>query len=299
MSLRELFRMLRPPSHWENGGITTVLYAYMDPSGTHADSPVLSISGFVANDVAWSSFDKAWRAVLDKPIWPSRLSRFHMVDCAHCEEEFFEGRWRFAERLSLYGELVEVIRRSEIRPVSASVVTNCFEQIPKEDLELLQLPENRIGTPLDMVFHMITQQIIKCVRQFDVNETVAVLLDQDDSTREEHFASFANIYMNAYYLGETFSAYGFGDSRKYTPLQAADLLAYGTHHLVQTVEAMPDYHRPDFPVIPAFWGMLTDMAGRPLAPNGEGLNLKGLQDLVRKVKNKEFLPKLAPKSPRS
>jgi hypothetical protein len=36
------------------------------------------------------------------------------------------------------------------------------------------------------------------------------------------------------------------------------------------------------------------MAGRPLAPNGEGMNLKGLQDLVQKVKNKEFLSKLDP-----
>jgi hypothetical protein len=283
--------MLHPLSQWDNGGLTAVLYAYMDPSGTHVNSPVLSISGFVANEDAWRAFDKDWRNVLEKPTWPSRLSRFHMVDCSHCEGEFFEGRWRFAERLSLYGELVEVITSSDIRPVSASVVTNCFEQIPKEDLALLQQPENRIGTPLDMVFHMITQQIIKCVRQFDVNETVAVLLDQDDSAREAHFSMFASIYMNAYYLGETFAGHGFGDSRKYTPLQAADLLAYGTHHLVQIVEAMPNYGRPDFPVIPAFWGMLCDMSGRPLAPNGEGLNLKGLRDLVQKVKNKEFLPK--------
>jgi len=145
-----------------------------------------------------------------------------------------------------------------------------------------------------MVFHMITQHIIKCVRQFDVRETVAVLLDQDDSLREEeHFSVFASIYMNTYYLGDTFSGHGFGDSRKYTPLQAADL-AYGTHHLVQIVESMAHYRRPDFPVMPAFWGMLCDMAGRPLAPNGEGMNLKGLQDLVQKVKNKEFLSKLDP-----
>ena len=42
-----------------------MLYAYMDPSGTHLKSPVLSIFGFVANEDAWRAFDKAWRMILD------------------------------------------------------------------------------------------------------------------------------------------------------------------------------------------------------------------------------------------
>lgn len=268
-----------------------MLYAYMDPSGTHLGSPVLSISGFIADETAWLEFDSSWKAVLEQPSWPSKLTRSHMFDCVHCEGEFFEGRWRFAERLSLYGKLTEVIRNSNIRPVSASVVSNCFEQIPKEDLELLKQANNRLGTPLELVFHMITQQIIKCVRQYDASETVGVLFDQDDSHREAFFSDFAAQYMNSYYLGDTFAAHGFGDSRKLTPLQAADLLAYGTHHLVQILEAMPTYREMEFPIIPAFWGMLSDMAARPLAPNGEVINLQGLRGLVQRVKDKKMLPR--------
>jgi len=288
--VRGVLRMLHPPDQWGKG-VTAVLFAYMDPSGTHAGSPVISISGFVADESTWIAFDEAWKGVLEKPSWPSQLSRFHMFDCVHGEGDFFDGGWRFAERLALYGELTDVIRASEIRPVSSSVVVDCFNHIPPEDLELLQRKENRLGTPLDLVFQMISQQIIKCALDFSHSETVGVIFDQDDAKREEYFFRFAQQYMATYYLGETFSGCGFADSRKMTPLQAADLLAYGTHHLVQISQTLPLYRSPDFPVIPAFWSMLTDLAGNPSTPpDGFLINVEGLRELVQKVKNKELLP---------
>jgi len=263
----------------------------MDPSGTHVGSPVISISGFVADEPAWIQFDKAWKEVLEKNSWPSRLSRFHMVDCVNCEDEFFDGRWRFAERLALYGELTDVIRSSGIRPVSSSVVVDCFNQIPLADLELLQRRENRLGTPLDLVFHMITQQIIKAARDVSPTATVAVIFDQDDARREEYFFNFAQQYMATYHLGEIFAECGFADSRKVTPLQAADLLAYGTHHLCQVNQTLPQYRRPDFPIGPAFWSMLLDLADSPsTSPDGLLINADGLKELVQKVQKKEFLP---------
>ena len=70
--------MLHPPDQWGKG-VTAVLFAYMDPSGTHAGSPVISISGFVADESTWIAFDEAWKGVLEKPSWPSQLSRFHIT----------------------------------------------------------------------------------------------------------------------------------------------------------------------------------------------------------------------------
>lgn len=127
-----------------------MLLAYLDPSGTHKGSPMISIAGFVAEESKWDHFGAGWSEVLSKASWPSKLTRFHMFDCVHCEGEFFEGRWRFAERLALYGELVVVIRKFELRPVGASVVASAFGSLPPEDLELLQKEDNSLGTPLDL-----------------------------------------------------------------------------------------------------------------------------------------------------
>jgi hypothetical protein len=131
-----------------------VLHAYMDGSGSHADSPVISISGFMGDESAWMEFDQGWNAILGDPRWPSRLPEFHMVDCAHGDGEFFKGRWNFAERLLLYGKLT-VISQCRLRPISASVLTNCFTQIPAADLLFLQQDSVRLGTPLDLVFQKI------------------------------------------------------------------------------------------------------------------------------------------------
>lgn len=274
-----------------------MLHAYMDLSGTHNGSPVLSISGFIAEESAWLTFDQAWKAALENSRWPSRLSRFHTFECVHCEDEFLDGRWRFAERLALYGDLTRVICQSAIRPIGASVITECFTQIPPEDLDLLRREENCLGTPLDVMFHSIAQQLIACVRESSESETVGIIFDQDDKKKEEHFSELAQRYMATYFLGDAFAAYGFGDSRKFTPLQAADLLAFGTHHYAQMFESfrvqnLSLYSGTDFPIIPAFYNMLLRLAESPVtSPVGTLVSLPQLQELVRKVKNNEILPR--------
>jgi len=269
-----------------------VLDAYMDASGLHDGSPVISISGFVADASAWVEFTGAWEAVLHKSGRPSRLSRFHAFDCARYEGEFLEARWSFAERLLLYGDLTEVICKSGIRPVSSSVVTGCFGQISSEELELIQREENRLGTPLDLATHMILQQTSTCARDFGLDETVNIIFDQDRKEVQEHFVEFVKQYSGGYHLGDVFAAVGFGNSREVSPLQAADLLTYGTHHLAQISQALPDYRIPDFPIFPALWNMLVDLARSPsTSPLGLLINTPELRGIIERVKNKQMLPR--------
>jgi uncharacterized protein DUF3800 len=271
-----------------------VLDAYMDASGLHDGSPVVSISGFVADESTWVEFTGAWDAVLHRSSRPSRLTRFHAFDCARYEGEFFDARWSFAERLLLYGDLTEVIRKSAIRPVSSSVITECFSQISPEELELLQRGENRLGTPLDLATHMILQQTSTCARDSGPGQTVNIVFDQDRKEVEEHFLEFVKQYAGGYYLGDIFTAVGFEDSRNVLPLQAADMLNYGTHHVAQMSQALPDYRIPDFPVFPALWNMLVDLARSPsTSPHGLLINTAELKGIVERVKNKQMLPRNA------
>jgi hypothetical protein len=228
--------------------------------------------------------------VLDDPKWPSRLSRFHMVDCVHGEGEFLEGRWNFAERLLLYGRLCSILGDSRLRPLGASVIVDCFQDIPKEDLELLSEERTRLGTPLDVCFHSIVQWIINAVASVGGDQTVGVVFDQDNKDREANFSTFCERYMSSFYLGDLFTRYGFADSRKIVPLQGADLIAYGTLQLAQTAK-YPPASEPYFPVIPALMKMLYRFAEQPsTSPYGTIFNLDDLVKLVAKVKRGETLP---------
>jgi hypothetical protein len=139
---------------------------------------------------------------------------------------------------------------------------------------------------------MISQQILSRVAEADLNGTVGVLFDEDTKRNKEYFGDFCSHYMSDFIFGDAFAGYGFGDSKKFTPIQAADLLAYGTLHLVQERHFPEPIGKPDFPVVPAFWNMLLKLAeSRSTSPNGTLFTLVELKNLVQKVKNRERLPR--------
>jgi hypothetical protein len=281
--------MLHPPHRWGKGA-TAVLVGYVDGSGTHASSEVVVVSGFIAEENEWLELDRKWNAILDDPRWPSRLSEFHMVDCVHGDREFLEGAWSFAQRLSLYGDLCVLLRNSNVTPIGAAAVAEAFHQIPASDLALLRDEQTRLGTPLDVCFQMLVQQTVRRVHERD--ESIAIIFDNEDRATEIAFSDFCHHYHFSFPLGDVFSGFGFADSRQLTALQAADLLAFGTLHLAQHMGPNPPRIEPYFPVIPAFWNMLVQLASSPnTSPYGQIVGLEDLKALVEKVKKGDMLPK--------
>lgn len=268
-----------------------MLYAYMDPSGTHAGAPVLAIAGFIAEENIWIEFQTRWHAVLDDPKWPSRLTEFHMVDCANRDKEFFNGRWIFAECLTLYGELCRLIRDSEIIPIGKAVVRDIFQKLSPEDLIFLNSDNIRLGNPLDVCFQGILQQILRKVNRFMPGEKVGVIFDRESREVEEKFAQFCLTYWQSYSQGDLIAGIGFGDSKDVVGLQAADLLAYGTRELGELWLRPPDTE-PYFPVIPALWNMLWAKAqNETTSPDGTIFDLHALREVLANVRQGKTLPK--------
>src|SRR5712691_3625776 len=56
--------------------VIVALTAYFDESGTHADSPAVSVAGYLASDASWSAFADDWREAL--AIY--KIPAFHMTD---------------------------------------------------------------------------------------------------------------------------------------------------------------------------------------------------------------------------
>jgi hypothetical protein len=57
-----------------------MLIGYFDESGTHDQSAVTTIAGYVAKPEVWASVEAQWRQVLE-PFAQKGLHTFHMVDC--------------------------------------------------------------------------------------------------------------------------------------------------------------------------------------------------------------------------
>jgi len=230
-----------------------MIQGYFDGSGTHAGSKVLTIAGFIGEEGAFVDLDQQWEKVVDDPRWPTRLSEFHTVDCVHGDGEFQKGGWIYAERLALYGDLtrviVEVGERHTLLPIGAGVVTAVFSKIAKTDLDLLVV--EGLGTPFDLTFQLLLQQVIHRADEHWPNERLGFLYDQGNRPEAERFRALFNEYAARFHLGDVLRFCGQADSRDFTPLQAADLFSFGTMRLAQE-NHFPTDLEPYFPTIPAF-----------------------------------------------
>jgi hypothetical protein len=269
-----------------------MLYAFLDASSHHANAPVMAISGFVVSEPQLE-FEDAWRGILDKQSWPSRLTEFHMVDCCHGQGEFFEGRWTFANRLALYGELLDVISNYHVFPVSASVISDCFSELSPRELTLLQ--GARLGTPLELTFQFILQQILFTVKETAPGEQVVVISDHESRPIKNLFQSFAEEYAAAFLHGDVFNNFEYMDSKDFGLLQAADLFAFGTVHYAHEQHSGLPYRKPDLPVLPGYLRMLNGMAQRLAAldavPKSFLYDREALTKLVEKIRQGDRLPK--------
>jgi hypothetical protein len=72
--------MLHPLA--DKDGFVAVLKVYIDESGTHTGSPVVTVGAYIAKPTAWRAWTKEWNR-LKKPI---RV--VHAVDCANQDGEF-------------------------------------------------------------------------------------------------------------------------------------------------------------------------------------------------------------------
>jgi hypothetical protein len=171
--LVDFLRLLHGP--WAKGKrITAVITGYFDGSGSHEESQVFCIAGFIAEADTWVTFNEKWQAILDRPEWPSRVTEMHMYDCVHGEREF--SSWTYAQRLSLFGECSTAIMSSNIHAIGSSVYIGDLALLNPDDLAILKW--QRVGDPADLVFQHLMQRLIhQTLQHFPGDEQVGLTFD--------------------------------------------------------------------------------------------------------------------------
>lgn len=85
--------------------ITARLVGAFDASGKE-DQRLLLVAGFISRAIDWQSFHKEWLARLAQ----DGLSHFHMVDFAACQRQFLGWRDNETRRRTLFGDLMGIIK---------------------------------------------------------------------------------------------------------------------------------------------------------------------------------------------
>jgi len=266
-----MFFLVHGPSN-RKGDIVAMLFGFFDGSSTHAGGKVWTICGWIGQRDFLEQFDNEWKLILNKKDWPRPPKEFRTYDCVHKHGEFQD--WSFAERLALLGDLATLISKSNLLALGSIVIVDDLSRL--EPAELSTLQSQALATPLDLSLQYIFQQTIVKTRDIFPGEKISILFDQEPDFLAERYFAFSNRYQRSF--GHVFDGIGFGDSKVFTPLQAADMLAYSTYRF--ELQRRFGKEDGDFPVIPSFMRLITSVAA-----DGGGYDLESLKKLVVLIKD--------------
>jgi hypothetical protein len=270
---KDLFSLIHGPS--QKRGLVSVFFGYFDGSNTHDGAKVWSLCGFLGDEPNFKYLSEQWAAVLEDPTWPTKLKRFHAVECVHRLGEFKE--WSFADRLAIWGELISVIVSVPVIALGSVVITEDFQRLEAEELELLR--SEALGTPLDLSIQHVFQRSISLTKNTSEEESIGLVFDIENPETTKRCADFAALYRTKFGFDKLLAGIMHGSSYKLTPLQAADLLAYGTYHY--TMLRFPEVRSPDFPILPGFERLIS-----AIFTDGGGFDIDSMKALAAKIKTR-------------
>lgn len=107
---------------WESDRLFMLLTAYIDESGTHGDSPLTIMAGYVGHSGQWRKFDKKWVRTLSK----LELTHFHAKDFIRRRGEF-KG-WDATQSLKLIDRIDDICRRHGLFGFVASLRNSDYDE---------------------------------------------------------------------------------------------------------------------------------------------------------------------------
>jgi hypothetical protein len=189
-----------------------LLKTYMDESGIHEGAPVVAVAGYISRPQHWRAWTKDWNKA-KKPI-----KVFHSTDCANCRGEF-EG-WDKPRRDAFVANLLPVLPAHELAGIVIGIDMHVFQKELQYHPELKRM----VGEPYTVCFQWAVSIIMEVASEHGKGEPMTFVHENNDYQGEALKAfGYVNENLNPRGIKMTMR---FGAKADFTPLQAADVLAY-------------------------------------------------------------------------
>jgi hypothetical protein len=226
LKFRDLLPVILP--NREDGSPIGMITAYFDDSGTHPKSDVIVWAGLFGNQYQWESFDRIWNDLLDSPC-PNKdpIKKFHTVECRFREGEF--AYWSRTEQDYLIDQLASAVVRTLLSGIAIVVNRRDYDEVVTGDLRTIYGDAEAFCASL---FYVRIQELVSRIAPQETE--MAFVIDRRENRMAQHQAAYDivaeenkrnNILMNVERKIELLSL-TFASSKKFLPLQAADLFAY-------------------------------------------------------------------------
>jgi hypothetical protein len=189
-----------------------VLKFYMDESGVHDDSPVVTVAAYAAAPRKWQEWTKRWN-VAKRPI-----KVFHATDAQNLRGEF--AGWTKQQRDDLVKRCLSVIAEADIAGIVIGIQMDEYRKAlaGRDDLKML------VGAPYSACFQWVVQSVM-FLQSRTTNRQRLVFVHESNDCQRETFDAFDFVKHQGNPQGSKIE-FRFGDKVSHQPLQAADILAY-------------------------------------------------------------------------
>jgi len=198
-----------------------VLNLYLDESGVHDDSPVLTIGGYLGRPEQWADFTTTWNEILTSipaSLGKTPLRTYHATDAQALRGEFAD--WTCEERDALAIPLIAAIADSKMPGVIFGLHLHDYNAAMEAHPDLKAMMQEPYGT----VFNWTVGTLMNISNDHGNTEPLAVIHEQN-SYRALALEQFDWMKKHANPYG-SLTTLTFGDKLCYPPLQAADILAF-------------------------------------------------------------------------
>ena len=243
------------PDFPDSLGYVCMLAAYFDESGTHEGSQAVAVAGYIAHADQWAVFDRQWKEALADFKRPY----FHMTDYAGNRQGY---RWG-TKRPHRFNRLMSIINRNVEIGIGVVLDVDAWNHHVQTKEEKRYFGTSKYDFCATVVLGLVA---LWCDDK-GIHEGIAYTYEQGANGWREFHETYKKEYANAhnrqYYrlLGDV----SFRDKKRFTPLQAADIVAFQMHKerpRQRGIDLSPS--RADEVVrlvgVPAYWPYFDDAA---------------------------------------
>lgn len=204
---------------------------YLDDSGTHRGSPLVTIAGYVMPDDGWAAFEAA-----AEPIFERRgVKILHAIELQQSKPPFTEGDWKVLNKQAFVAELCMAMKPHQPLGFSYTAAREVYERRAKEAGRPTGASPYVFGFQVILNWILNSARIGKRVRE----EGVAFVIEQGSKNNGGITAAYDFIVEKyARDLGNTLRGLTFVPKTHSRAIQMADLIAYYSYRRAMQLQGV-------------------------------------------------------------
>ncbi len=228
-----------------------MMQAYMDDSGSHANSHNCVVGGYFGGVNEWRRFERQWKPILDEyHVSEFHARRFWARDKAGQLVGEFRG-WSNRKHLEFLDRLLNVIESKKIYPFATGVLGSEWgkHKIGHRRYFTGATVEHPTGAPSKPIFLGFMTCVLRVATHCHAGVKVNFVFDDNPQTMgwaSICFSDLKKITRSDRALSTCLGELVFASSAVALPLQAADLIAYAAHNWAK--ESNGDQSHPVDPI---------------------------------------------------